>query len=444
MARRSETTAQLDPASLTASIGSSGLAEFGGVVSEEFHRSLQGGRGAKVYREMADNDPVIGAVLYAMTSLLLRVSWRTEPADAQRPSAIEAAAFLDECIAQLEHPWSDVLDEALSMLESGWSYLETVYTRRPDGRLGWQGFYGRAQDTLDSWDFDGEGRALGWWQVAPPTYQRVYLPLAKGLHFRTRSRKNNPEGRSLLRNAYRPWFFKKRLEEMEGIGIEREMAGLPIAKVPVEIMSPSATAEQQAIRSAMESLVQSVRADRRAGLVFPTDKDRQGMPTGYEFGLVTSGGRRAIDPNTPIVRYEQRMAMSLLAQFLLMGMDKVGSFSLSSNMTDLFSVSLGALLDKVEETFHQHGTERLMRLNGIADVDIPRRVHGDIEKADIEALANAIQRLVGAGALTPDATLEAHLREEAELPQADPTTALGAGSDMVPARSAGDAVRAVE
>jgi hypothetical protein len=36
----------------------------------------------------------------------------------------------------------------------------------------------------------------------------------------------------MLRTAYRPWFMKKRLEEFESIGIERDLAGLPIMWLP--------------------------------------------------------------------------------------------------------------------------------------------------------------------------------------------------------------------
>lgn len=33
-------------------------------------------------------------------------------------------------------------------------------------------------------------------------------------------REKDPEGKSILRNAYRSWYFKKRIQEIEGIGIE--------------------------------------------------------------------------------------------------------------------------------------------------------------------------------------------------------------------------------
>ena len=45
-------------------IGGTGLRRTGGTVYEEFLVALRGRRGAKVYREMSENDPVIGSILY--------------------------------------------------------------------------------------------------------------------------------------------------------------------------------------------------------------------------------------------------------------------------------------------------------------------------------------------------------------------------------------------
>ncbi|MCE2604181.1 hypothetical protein LH384_34385, partial [Pseudomonas aeruginosa] len=54
----------------------------------------------------------------------------------------------------------------------------------------------------------------------------------RALHFVTKSRKNNPEGRSVLRGAYRAWYFKRRIQEIEGIGLERDLAGFPVLTAP--------------------------------------------------------------------------------------------------------------------------------------------------------------------------------------------------------------------
>ena len=59
-------------------IGSSGLRRSGGYINEEFLPSLQGIKGFKVYREMSDNDPTIGAMLYAIEKVVTRLEWRVE------------------------------------------------------------------------------------------------------------------------------------------------------------------------------------------------------------------------------------------------------------------------------------------------------------------------------------------------------------------------------
>jgi hypothetical protein len=56
-----------------AEIGTTGLRRTGGTVYEEFLVSLRGRRGAKVYREMSENDPVVGSILYAIEKIILRL-----------------------------------------------------------------------------------------------------------------------------------------------------------------------------------------------------------------------------------------------------------------------------------------------------------------------------------------------------------------------------------
>jgi hypothetical protein len=62
-----------------AEIGTTGLRRTGGTVYEEFLVSLRGRRGAKVYREMSENDPVVGSILYAIEKIILRLDWTITP-----------------------------------------------------------------------------------------------------------------------------------------------------------------------------------------------------------------------------------------------------------------------------------------------------------------------------------------------------------------------------
>ncbi|GHV41326.1 hypothetical protein FACS189490_08000 [Clostridia bacterium] len=69
----------------------------------------------------------------------------------------------------------------------------------------------RSQDNLWEWKYDDHDNLEGLIQCAPPSFQMVFIPIEKAIHFKTKSRKGNPEGRSVLRNAYRSWYFKRRI-----------------------------------------------------------------------------------------------------------------------------------------------------------------------------------------------------------------------------------------
>ena len=60
---------------------------------------------------------------------------------------------------------------------------------------------------------------------------------------------------------------------------------------------------------------------------------------------MSTGGRRQFDTNAIIERYDTRMAMTVLADFIFLGHQSVGSFALSSDKTELFSMAIGAYLD---------------------------------------------------------------------------------------------------
>ena len=111
---------------------------------------------------------------------------------------------------------------------------------------------------------------MGLVQMPPPDYGLIEIPVEKLLLFRTKSRKGNPEGRSILRNAYRDWYFKRRIQEIEGIGIERDLAGFPVLTAPESMdIWNTEDAEMVAARAQAERIVQNIRRDSLEGLVMP-------------------------------------------------------------------------------------------------------------------------------------------------------------------------------
>lgn len=414
-------------------IGDTGLVRYAGYVREEFLTKLAYPFAARVYREMRDNDPVIGAILFAIEMLVRQTSWRVIPADGSMERQGDAD-FLSSCLIDMSHTWEDLLAEILSMLPFGYSFHELVYkvrdgdsrdpsrrSRYVDGRIGWRKIPVRAQESLWRWQFDASGGVQAMEQRPPADYQLRVIPIEKALLFRPTSWKGSPEGRSVLRNAYRPWFHKKRIEEIEIIGIERDLAGLPVAEVPPQWLSSSATADEKTMLASVKSLVTRIRRDEQEGVVWPRLLDEDGRELCI-LKLLSTGGRRQFDTNSVIQRYDQRIAMTTLADFVLIGHERVGSFALMSSKTSLFAVALGSYLDAIAEVFNRYAVPRLFAMNGCSfSVPLPRIAHGDIETPDLAELADYVTKLAGAGVLFPTPDLEAHLRSVAGLPAVEET-----------------------
>ncbi len=428
-------------------IGSTGLQRSGGVISEEWHRQLNGSRAYKTFREMYDSDAAVGAICYAFEILALGAKWYVEPSDPNNPEAVAWADFVQGCWDDMEHTPAEFTQQALSFVPFGWSFFEVVYKRRlgqsenkstrsryTDGKIGWRKIALRAQDSLEKWEYDEDGDLIGMWQ-APPEGGRYLIPLRKAVHFRVRGNKGSPEGRSMLRNAFRSWWLKKRLEEVEGVGYERNLAGLPKASVPPEMLRDDADAATKAILATIKTIVQSVRTDERMGVVFPaeeyTDANGNTRKTGFKFELVSSAGRNGAEIGAAIQRYRADIAITLLAEHILLGMDGVGSYALSSDKTANFARAVGAVLDMMGEEMDRQLLPPLMRLNGVPEELWPRMAHGDVESRALGEFATAMSALVGAGLVTPDAALEERIREENGLPEMAPDLVPGAADDMV-------------
>lgn len=405
-------------------IGRVGQRRYGGIFYEEFLSELRGRKGAEVFTEMSNNDETIGAILFAIEMLVRQASWNVEPGGSTAKDR-EAAEFVKSCMDDMQQTWIDTISEILSFLTYGWSFHEIVYKRRmgrtkdnrtsskyDDGLIGWMKLPIRSQETLYQWEYDDQDNLIGMTQMPPPDFGLITIPMNKAMLFRTRSRKDNPEGRSILRTAYRSWYFKRRIQEIEGIGIERDLAGLPVITTPegMDIWDKD-DEDMNAIRTGLEAMVKNIRRDSTEGLV---------LPFGYTFELTSTGGSRQFDTNSIIARYDTKISQTVLADFIQLGHESVGSFALSSDKTNLFSMAICAFLDIICQTFNSQGIPALIDINGdhFAGVtDYPRLTHGDIEDVDLATMATYIKDMTSIGVIIPDESLEDYVRQLGKLPK---------------------------
>ncbi len=412
-------------------LGDIGIPRSGGFIADEFLPELSGTRGMRTYREMADNDPTCGAILFAIEMLLRNAKWSIQSA-ADDSKAEEAKVFVEEVFDDMAHSWEAFIADVCSMFTYGFAPMEIVWKKRggdttdkttrskfDDEKVGIRKLSLRAAPTVLRWEFDpnDDGEVVGLYQQ-PPVDTQIYIPAEKFLLFRTSPRGGNPQGRSLLRNAYRAWHFKRRIEEFEGIGVERDLAGLPVARIPSEYMRLDADANQKAFYETWKTLVKSVRRDQSEGIVLPSDRDSKGNLV-FDFALMNTGGSRSFNTTDIVDRWDKRIASSVLADFIFLGQSATGSYALSSDKTTMFATAIGGFMRLIASVINGDLLPRLWYLNGLKHDLMPIAVPGDIEREDLDKIGSLIERMTGAGArMFPDRELENDLRERAGLPKA--------------------------
>lgn len=436
-------------------LGYSGLRKTSGIVQEDFLPALAWPKQNQVYKEMMYNDPIVGGMLFAIEMIIRKVQWQIQPAS-DSPKDMMVAEFVDSCRGDMEKSWAETINDILSFLPYGFCVTEKVFKRRSgnvikdprfkskynDGLWGWRKFPMRSQDTVYKWVYDkgdiengysnptkqGDTTELmGLLQRNPNNGDLLYIPRDRFLLFRTNSRKENPEGISILRQAYRPWYFKKTIEEIEAVGIERSLKGIPVIYIPPAYMATNATAEQRAVYTAMQKIGTSIRANEQACVVMPLAYDDKGKEL-FKIELLgqnqTSGNM--FDTDKTIQRYSTQIAQTVLADFIMLGNQSVGSYALSNNKVKMFHSAISAWLDNIADVFNKDAIPQLIELNGWDISTAPTLKYGTIDNHSIEELTEFLSKLTDSGFLDPTPELRDWAMSKVDAPKV--------GTDRMPSR----------
>jgi hypothetical protein len=390
-------------------VGTTGLAQFTGLIFQEPLVELRGKEAFKRFNEMRLNSPIIGALLLSIENPLRSTSWTFTSDDRDDPRL----ELLEDARRNLEHSWNDHISEALTMLPFGFSIFEMVY-ELVDGKMLWRSFSPRGQDTVYRWlyeevqnsinDQSPKQRLKGFVQLAPPKYHPTSIPIERLMIYRLHTERDNPEGRSILRTAWVPYYYIKHIQQIEAIGIERDLAGLPVISLPMGATTGGADTDDKKAAK----IVRNIRNDEQSGIV---------LPQGWSLSLLSTGGSKQIDTDKTINRYEKRILTSALAQFLMLGQDGVGALALSKDQTDFFTMSVNAVGDIIAETFTKTAIKQLMDLNGY-DAKGLRLEHTPAQgNIGITAVADFLQKVGSFITWTPED--EVWLRNVVNLPEKD-------------------------
>ncbi|NIR87748.1 hypothetical protein GWO13_09420 [Candidatus Bathyarchaeota archaeon] len=387
----------------------------GQIRADEFLPELRGKRAIRKYREMRDNDSTIGAVMYATEQVLRDVDIKVMPAN-DTPEAKKEAEFVESVFGDMDHTLDDHISEALSSLSFGFAWFEVVYKRRgsptsrsdksrskfTDGRIGVRKIASRAPWTISKFEVDQKtGDVLGVHQEGSGFNNTNFIPTRKSLYYRTTSINSDPAGRSILRNAYTSYEYLNNLQNIEAIAVERELAGIPVARIPAEYLSPDATSAQAQFVANLQTILRDVKFNEQGYVVLPSDTypDKDGSPTNtrlVDVELMSSNGTRNIDIDPIVRRYQHDIARSVLSEFLMLGGGSTGSYALSKSKTDLFLRALESYIQAIVDVLNKQLVERLWELNGLNYDLMPTVVAGDVAPHDLREIAAFLRNLNGA------------------------------------------------
>ncbi len=388
-------------------LGATGQTNYGSIILQEYNPALVGPRGLETYDQMRKGDGQVHATLTLLKAPLLSAQWYMEPYD-DSPEAREQADLAWWALTHMSKPWSTVLNEALSFLDFGFYLYEKVFEYTEwQGRTvaKWKKWGPRHPRTITKWEYDENGGLNGAYHMRSGitgSGGEIFIPIRKLLLFNLNEEAGNPEGISILRSAYKHWYFKDNLYKVDAIQKERHGIGIPIVELP-----PNYTKKDKDLANEM---AKNLRTNEQAHVV---------KPPGFVIGFLEfRGGQNPVDPLKSAMHHDLMIARNILAQFLNIGADTSGTAGSSTSMQELFVKNLKYIADEVRGVINQFAIPELINYNFMGVENYPElKVRRIGENADWRALSVALRNQIEVGALTPDTELEEFLRDQQDLPK---------------------------
>ena len=245
----------------------------GHLVGEDRRPALRGQNRYRVYDQMRD-DPTVETAMNLVKMPIVGAEWTVEPASPS-PQDQQIAEFLQTDLHSMPTTFMTWMQQALLMLEYGSMLFEVVPQLRDDGMIHLSKMAFRHPSTIQYWrvtehdDFDGVVQNLTTIE-APGEVTIPCFGTGPGMQsgvvvFVHRLEGSDYRGRSALSAAYKPWYMKSNMEEIDAISKERRAAGIDVAKIGAEFNTNNT--------DKLEDALMSLRTHEQQYLVVPPGVD---------------------------------------------------------------------------------------------------------------------------------------------------------------------------
>lgn len=381
---------------------------YEGFARDEYNPEFNGLVGMQKYDKMRRGDAATRSALNILKTPIIGATWFVEPAE-ETDKHRKIALFIEQVFTHwMTYSWDMVLKEALNMLDFGfypfekvWDYhehkgkryviLKKLAPRHPMHVID------------DGFEYDSTGGPLGMHLYNYPGAEgHVYIPIKKSLVFTNDLEGGDLRGASVLRSAYKHWFFKEQAYKIDGIQKERHSIGIPIIKLPMGFTDND--------RRLAHEIGRNLRTNERAHVV---------LPPMWEIIFAKLEGRPVSALETAD-HHTRMIYQNVLAQ----GLWVAGSKDIDTEtVMELFYKSTRQIANIVRGIINHYMIPDLVAANWDNVDHFPElkvRRLGDTNEARV--LSFALRNLVGAEIIQVDDRLERWAREFIDAPSHDPST----------------------
>lgn len=412
-------------------VGYLGLKAINDIVNEEMKADLRWPQSLKTFDAMHYHPSVWVALEVQRVMIEKAFSQYKVVGNIESEESKKATEFVNWCLNNMESSMRTAVREAQTAEKYGFSVIVKAYEANTSGEFPefpykLKKLSPRAQKSLSStkpFKFDEDTRTiLGCRQstknlntLSSLFFQAtekedpsdIFIPRNKFMLFAPYSTNGNPLGRSSLVGAYKPWREISLIEDLEVVGVSKDMSGVPVIHAPKAIFDAAATNPNGPEAKSLQMLQQNVanlHAGEQAYIMLPSDV-QEGSTTLKEYEikfLGVEGSGKQFDTTELIEQRHKAILNCFGAGFIMLGQNgSGGSYALGDLQKGLYGQIILNKIEYYAEVFNRELIPQLLALNGIKlkDADMPKIIPGLVDDLDIDNTSKAVQRVAAVGFL---------------------------------------------
>ena len=413
--------------SVTDTIGAPGFAAYSGYITTFDDRFDDGTRDAlyRSYQQMIRDTAIVAAGINLFMSIVAKEKWFFEPAEADTDG--QFAELAEQILFQGDTSWYQIVRRASLYRFFGFTVHEWIARRgtsdvpeesADQDLITVADLESRPYRTIERWDTDPHGRVRGIIQRSPQHQGDIYLPVAKTLYLADKALSDAPHGFGLMRSMVAPARQLTVYEQLEAIGFEGDLRGIPIIRYPkreIEQEIGTGISEEGSEEGSLKKVLKPLEAFLQAhgktsssGLILDSSTyetlDDAGRPTNirrWDVEVMRGGATGLNENNMAIARKNRELARIMGVEGLLLG-DVSGSgsggYTLSKDKTHIFFLLVDGTLLYMSDSVRRQLLRPFWRLNGFPPEMMPTPKTEAVRYADVEEVAAVVRDMAAAGA----------------------------------------------